>query len=277
MLSTAAGQALFPALGSGVSPAWCGVTPTPHLGQRSPSVKPRRVPWCAQGCFHVQWYLLWVIGGARWGGGTGKKCFTQLRCCRVPALALAAIRRCPLRRFDSATWLPPPRAGTRVPGWRPWGLSCLPGGHGTWGTEEEYPCSIAHPNARVPAPPEWGWGSVGCARLPCAAARQLPQSYKEMPEPAAAAGPCRLSITHQGGACRGGVGPTKCLARARGDSAPGERHGRSKGGGWGILTPAPSRGLPLNPGRVLGGAMGAAMGVTPFWVMHRPAKCRGVP
>lgn len=115
----------------------------------------------------------------------------------LPALALttipSAIRLRLLQRFHSATWLPPPRAGTlSLP------AACGPS-TASWeavapqGTAE-HPWGIAHPDGRVPAPHKQCQESVGHAWLPCAAAQQLPQSYKEMPEPAAT-----KSITHWGG------------------------------------------------------------------------------
>lgn len=118
----------------------------------------------------------------------------------------------------------------------PRGWSSIPGCRNILG-----PSPIAMPG--YPGAPG-GAGEVRTVPAPCAAARQRPRSYKEMLEPAAVAGPCRLSITHQGGAWRGGVGPTKCLAGAGSDSAPGERHSGSDGVWGGAPSPKLSRGVP---------------------------------
>lgn len=72
----------------------------------------------------------------------------------------------------------------------------------------------------------------------------------------------------------GGTAPdTRCLAGARGDSAAGDRHGWSKGGGPGQLVPRAVPWGTLKPRRGAGGGAGAMMGVSSFGMMTRAVKC----
>lgn len=197
-------------------------------------------------CSHVQFFLLqaaeglcWAWLGGRWqhprpAGHSGVQ--AEPRWDASPRLSAAGCQlwlcpqRCPLRRFHSATWLPPPGAGTRRPGRSSWSFCCLLPGHSTQGMKEH--CSgFTHSDARVPPCPEWRQGHEGCARLPCDTARQLLRSYKEMPEPGAEPGAdlCRLSITHWGGTGRGEEQPR--TPRAWHDSAPGRSAAGARGVG----------------------------------------------
>lgn len=196
MLSTAVGWALFPAGGSGVSPARCGVAPLPRWVQRGPSVKPLTCSWPLA-------HPLWAMGGALVGsaGGTGKDPHLpqapagpwEMRHLATvlpgassgsgrhprhhPVPPASALPQCHLaatsRGWDTGPWLEP--TGSRLPPGRPQ----HPGDRAV---------SPWHrpPRCRGVSVPERWRGRGGCAQLPGAAARQLPQSYKEMPEPAAA-------------------------------------------------------------------------------------------
>lgn len=156
----------------------------------------------------------------------------------------------------------------------PWSLGCLLGGHSTQRTEK-HPCGITHPDAGVPPYPKRCQGSKGRARFPFAAARQLPKSYKEMPEPAAT-----VSAEHYspGRRMAGGDRPwtrntwpepgvTQLWVRGRAGAEGGD-----DGTGAARVPRAISWGT-LKPRQGAEEGAGVAMGVTPFWVMHGAAKC----